>query len=417
MKQKYGSRIITTAVLIVLALVLQLASVCPVDSTSGAPVGTPYGVYSWPAEFPVNPNSFDLLSQPPEVLAGTTGKPPEPKFNQGPNWYFAVGTNSATAPVFKDIVNGSMTVGSTNGTGSINNYFVSNSETTTPRTNYQFLTNGLAGTRFNRIDSAGYFGINQYSPTNSLATVMAVAWEAPADGNATITHLSPGNKAYDGPVSEGQFEESWESAYLKVWKVPAGGGAATQLWPLTSQSYTSAVQTSGFELQPTLSTTNFPQLEVEDLEEGDRIYFTTRGPDSQPWWTMNIELEESGTPPPAIQLDINWGAMEFTYYDTPLWNPETHTYTSGWASDELGGNEITVTNNSEIDLDVEFIYTPVKTSVTGGFVDSIDTPVDTAVPIDTGQSLDTYLVLDGLPSETNWNDVTLGSVTIRIGGD
>ena len=64
----------------------------------------------------------------------------------------------------------------------------------------------------------------------------------------------------------------------------------------------------------------------------------------------------------TIQADVVWGKMEFTYNmsGTKTWNAKTHEYdidTNGkWSAK---GNDISVTNHSNRDIDVDFTYDEV----------------------------------------------------------
>lgn len=61
----------------------------------------------------------------------------------------------------------------------------------------------------------------------------------------------------------------------------------------------------------------------------------------------------------VYSVDVEWGAMSFTYSDgsSTIWNPKTHTYETlsnvGWTAD---GNTVTVTNHSSLPVDVEFSF-------------------------------------------------------------
>jgi len=78
---------------------------------------------------------------------------------------------------------------------------------------------------------------------------------------------------------------------------------------------------------------------------------------------------DSGTPADVISLDISWGSMAFTYTaGTQEWDPATHTYkeTAGtWNCDE-GANKITLTNHSNIGVDVWMTFAAAEgVNVTG----------------------------------------------------
>lgn len=70
--------------------------------------------------------------------------------------------------------------------------------------------------------------------------------------------------------------------------------------------------------------------------------------------------EGSGTAAEVYSVKIEWGAMLFTYKTTgnKKWNPEEHTYNvdadDKWVAE---GNTVTVTNHSNVPVDVAFSFT------------------------------------------------------------
>ena len=82
----------------------------------------------------------------------------------------------------------------------------------------------------------------------------------------------------------------------------------------------------------------------------------------------------------VYSVDVEWGAMSFTYSDgsSTIWNPKTHTYETlsnvGWTAD---GNTVTVTNHSSLPVDVEFSFVKnvdmdTDSTYTGKFTDPND---------------------------------------------
>ena len=67
------------------------------------------------------------------------------------------------------------------------------------------------------------------------------------------------------------------------------------------------------------------------------------------------------TTPASYSVDLQWTDMTFTYIreDTRIWNPLTHTYKTGSRSgwDKTRGS-ITVTNHSNVDVQVTVAYLP-----------------------------------------------------------
>ncbi len=79
----------------------------------------------------------------------------------------------------------------------------------------------------------------------------------------------------------------------------------------------------------------------------------------------------------VYSVDVEWGAMSFTYSDgsSTIWNPKTHTYETlsnvGWTAD---GNTVTVTNHSSLPVNVEFsfeknVYMDADSTYTGKFTE------------------------------------------------
>ena len=87
---------------------------------------------------------------------------------------------------------------------------------------------------------------------------------------------------------------------------------------------------------------------------------------------VNAKYVDSVDIPTVYDVDIKWGAMEFTYTvsGTKAWDPEKHEYmvsTSGaWTAN---GNEITVINHSNTGIKADFAYEKESgfDAVTGSF--------------------------------------------------
>ena len=78
----------------------------------------------------------------------------------------------------------------------------------------------------------------------------------------------------------------------------------------------------------------------------------------------------------VVSVDINWGAMEFTY-NKGTWDPVNHEYVNStgeaWTAE---GNTITVTNHSNVDVTASFEFVKAdNTNIIGMFRDAQDQPV------------------------------------------
>lgn len=74
---------------------------------------------------------------------------------------------------------------------------------------------------------------------------------------------------------------------------------------------------------------------------------------------VKAKYDDGVNTPTVYNVDISWGAMEFTYSvsGTKTWDPENHTYTTSTsASWAASGNEITVTNHSNTEIKADFTY-------------------------------------------------------------
>lgn len=93
------------------------------------------------------------------------------------------------------------------------------------------------------------------------------------------------------------------------------------------------------------------------------------GPDIKAYYTAGYSKQA------LYSVDLTWGGMEFEYVDGDVagtWNPKTHKYEGqkkgGWHYAE-GDNKISLTNHSNIGLDVAFAFVPGDgfEAVTGSF--------------------------------------------------
>ena len=102
---------------------------------------------------------------------------------------------------------------------------------------------------------------------------------------------------------------------------------------------------------------------------------------------VTAKYEQNESEQPIYNVDLNWGDLTFTYTETTtkVWNPDTHTYdtttTGSWDKTE---SSITVTNHSNVSVDVSMSVTPVggtgvnvtliggSSTLSAGEVDNVD---------------------------------------------
>ena len=131
---------------------------------------------------------------------------------------------------------------------------------------------------------------------------------------------------------------------------------------------------------------------------------------------ISATYKEGSTAEDVISVDIAWGAMTFEYAEGAEgeWDPDTHAYVgaveSGWTA---SGNEITITNHSNVGIRAAFSYTAAVQTVSGTFSGNaltLATAVGTAR--DAAPSGSVALTLGGsLTAETAGK---VGTVTISI---
>ncbi len=137
---------------------------------------------------------------------------------------------------------------------------------------------------------------------------------------------------------------------------------------------------------------------------------------------VTAKYSDDITTPDVYSVEIVWDNMTFSYSEagTMDWNPETHTYTenvtAGW---DKTSADVTVTNHSNVDVDVTFGYVPVESyGVTTGLTNT-DAAVNLTAGVvgeaDEAASVTATLSVSGTPSETVTEEgVVIGTITITI---
>ena len=136
----------------------------------------------------------------------------------------------------------------------------------------------------------------------------------------------------------------------------------------------------------------------------------------------------TGTILDVYSVDIEWGEMAFTYNTTgdKQWNPETHKYNftegDGWTVNTPDtGDKITVTNHSNLPVDVAFSFTKDSNSYKGEYTGTVNviegnTRLEAGVenhPTD-AKFVKGQLVLDGTLNVVETTSTTLGTVTVAL---
>ena len=121
----------------------------------------------------------------------------------------------------------------------------------------------------------------------------------------------------------------------------------------------------------------------------------------------------------VYSVDIEWGDMDFTYTagDEGTWNPETHQYEGGSEGTWTAKNNIvTVTNHSELPVEVSFGYAehPGYENITGSYSVTEDV-LESGVgkTYEEADSISSELTLSGaLPKGSQ--KANIGSVNVHL---
>lgn len=111
-------------------------------------------------------------------------------------------------------------------------------------------------------------------------------------------------------------------------------------------------------LMATLSVTAFAANEHKGVSEGSHSI------------GVNGKYNDGDEAAPTVSVDITWGAMEFTYSaGGKTWHPESHTETTDNGTWTANGNNITVTNHSNVGITATF-GSNLNSGVKGKFYDA-----------------------------------------------
>ncbi len=275
------------------------------------------------------------------------------------------------------------------------------------------ITNGSTGVvRGGDFSSAtslsGVYTVN-FDLNGASGTVPATQWRA----NAPATKPSV-NPVRSGYIFKGWYNGSQEYTFTEdvtesiTLKAEFGepetytltynldGGTATN-----PSSYT--VESGDFTLNnPTKDGFEFIGWSGTDLN-GENNMFVTVPKGSVGNRTYTAHWKEIKSEAQTVSVEISWDSMEFTYTDGE-WSTQTHSYANGkWDSD--GGN-VTVKNNSTVDISATFTMTSATEDITGDFSKQ-------SVFIAINNSDSSKLSLSGKPS-SEMTGVSLGTVTVSV---
>lgn len=122
----------------------------------------------------------------------------------------------------------------------------------------------------------------------------------------------------------------------------------------------------------------------------------------------------------TYSVDIAWDDMTFTYHESGsrTWNPANHTYTdkttAGWDKTTA---DITVTNHSNADVDINLTYVPETGTGVDGVLDTLSYRLAAGVEdkYTEADSRKSTFTISGAPNETvNADGVKVGTITVAV---
>lgn len=136
---------------------------------------------------------------------------------------------------------------------------------------------------------------------------------------------------------------------------------------------------------------------------------------------VNAKYVEDIKTSKTISADVVWGEMAFTYSvnGTKTWNAKTHEYDIDTKCEwSAKGNDISVTNHSNTDIDVDFTYEPLDkySFVKGEFTyDEVTIPTAENKAVDDEiLTISTDLTLSGGLSSDVTDLTKVGNVAVTI---
>lgn len=137
---------------------------------------------------------------------------------------------------------------------------------------------------------------------------------------------------------------------------------------------------------------------------------------------VNGAYSGTGTFADVYSVKIEWGEMSFTYKTTgdKTWDPTDHTYNftegDGW---QATGNEVTVTNHSNVPVNVAFSFTKDIKTYKGEYTGTMsETSKQLAAGVenkpDEVDSVTSTLTLTGTLNAVETTSTKLGDITVSL---
>lgn len=153
----------------------------------------------------------------------------------------------------------------------------------------------------------------------------------------------------------------------------------------------------------------------QDIDNGKKPYDQYPMFDADPVYFRSDSTYSND--PERISVTLSWGDMEFEY-DIGTWEPNTHTYVGGgWSAAKTDGGKLSVSNESNVSLQVQFSFAADSAlsscGLTGSF-GGVSTGVNHRMA--PNASISTSLNLDSKAPDSikNAGKKKLGSITVRL---
>lgn len=139
--------------------------------------------------------------------------------------------------------------------------------------------------------------------------------------------------------------------------------------------------------------------------------------------TIDVQAKYVGseTTETVYKVDVEWGAMQFTYNasGSKIWNPNTHEYTvnKGGATWTGSDNKLTVTNHSNAEVTVDFAFAPAaEYAGLGGTFGMQTMKLESAenTLVAEAPKGETEFMLNGTLSDTVSQFTTIGEITVTV---